>query len=235
LVLYAPLGVRFASVPTFTVTGDLLLGDPITDSDYQFVEVRVKSTSSAPASVKVSDIKLIVDRTVPEGDILMKVGGEALVENNIDGFFPNVNWVTKVAVAKVITPAPSDTQVNSVFTIGSMNYTINNVAKTMDVAPYIQGSRTFMPIRYVAEACGVADSNILWNQATQTVTLIKGSVVIQVTVGSNVMMLNGTSIGMDVAPQNIAPGRVMLPISWVAQALGATVKWDAAAQTVTIN
>jgi hypothetical protein len=235
LRIEAPPGVRFASVPTFAVTGDVLLGDPICDTDYEFIEVRVKSTSSAPASVKISDIKLIVDRTVPEGDIMLKVGGSSLVENNIDGLFPNVNWVTKVADAKVITPAPSDTKVTSVFTINSTKYTANGIEKTMDVAPFIKDSRTYMPIRYVAEACGVADSNILWNQATQTVTLIRGSVVIQVTVGSTVMMLNGTPIGMDVAPVNIAPGRVMLPISWVAQALGNTVQWDAVAQTVTIN
>jgi hypothetical protein len=235
LRLEAPLGVRFASVPTFTVTGDLQLGDAITDSDYQFVEVRVKSTSSAPSSIKVTDLKLIVDRTVPEGDILFKVGGSSLVENNISGLFPNVNWVTKVAVATVITPAPTETRKTTVFTIGLLSYTTDGFLVTMDVAPYIKDSRTYLPVRYVAGACGVAEGNIIWNQDTQTVTLIRGSVVIQTTVGSRVLMLNGTPVIMDVAPENVLPGRVMLPISWIAQALGYTVQWDAAAQTVTIK
>ena len=34
---------------------------------------------------------------------------------------------------------------------------------TMDVAPYIKDSRTFLPLRYVADALGVPDSNITFN------------------------------------------------------------------------
>ena len=42
-----------------------------------------------------------------------------------------------------------------VMTIGSNAYTVNGVAKTMDVAPYIDGSRTMVPVRFVAEAFGI--------------------------------------------------------------------------------
>lgn len=235
LVLEAPPGVRFADEPTFTVTGDLQIGDPLCESDSQFVSVRIRGTSSDPASIKVSDIKLIVDRTVPEGDIQLKVGGTSLVENNVENYFPNVNWVTKVSVANVITPAPSDTVVTTVFTIGSTTYVENGVEKTMDVAPYIKNDRTYLPIRFAAYSSGVTDSNIIWNQDEQSVLLIKGDRVVKLIVGSTTMLINGVPFAMDVAPENVDPGRVMLPIRWVAQALGCEVQWDAATQNVTIN
>ena len=42
-----------------------------------------------------------------------------------------------------------------VMTIGSAEYTVNGVAKTADVAPFIAGSRTMVPVRFVAEEFGI--------------------------------------------------------------------------------
>ena len=42
-----------------------------------------------------------------------------------------------------------------VMTIGSAEYTVNGEAKTADVAPFINGSRTMVPDRFVAEAFGI--------------------------------------------------------------------------------
>ena len=45
--------------------------------------------------------------------------------------------------------------VTVVMTIGAAEYTVNGVAKTADVAPFINGSRTMVPVRFVAEAFGI--------------------------------------------------------------------------------
>ncbi len=45
--------------------------------------------------------------------------------------------------------------VTVVMTIGSAEYTVNGVAKTADVAPFINGSRTMVPVRFAAEAFGI--------------------------------------------------------------------------------
>ena len=42
--------------------------------------------------------------------------------------------------------------VTVVMTIGSATYTVNGAEKTMDVAPFINGSRTMVPVRFAAEA-----------------------------------------------------------------------------------
>ena len=45
--------------------------------------------------------------------------------------------------------------VTVVMTIGSAEYTVNGVAKTADVAPFINGSRTMVPVIFAAEAFGI--------------------------------------------------------------------------------
>ncbi|MCW2279009.1 copper amine oxidase N-terminal domain-containing protein, partial [Heliophilum fasciatum] len=113
-------------------------------------------------------------------------------------------------------------------------YTVNGMEKSMDVAPYIKNSRTYMPVRYVAEALGVSSDNIIWDADSQSVTLIKGSTIAQMTIGSPQMKVNGTTIYMDAAPE-ITSDRTMLPLRFIAQALGASVHWDDATQTATLK
>ena len=45
--------------------------------------------------------------------------------------------------------------VTVVMTLGSAEYTVNGEAKTADVAPFINGSRTMVPVRFAAEAFGI--------------------------------------------------------------------------------
>jgi hypothetical protein len=123
------------------------------------------------------------------------------------------------------------------FRIGDNQYSVNGQALTMDVAPYIENGRTMLPVRYVAESLGIPDSNIRYDQSTQTVTIIDvGSTngAIQLTIGSDIMSVVGGQVTMDTAPE-IRNGRVFLPIKWIAQGLGASVSWDANTQQVTIG
>ena len=55
---------------------------------------------------------------------------------------------------QAVTAELNDTTV--VMTIGSAAYTVNGVEKTADVAPFINGSRTMVPVRFVAEAFGIS-------------------------------------------------------------------------------
>ena len=45
--------------------------------------------------------------------------------------------------------------VKVVMTVGAPVYTVNGVEKTADVAPFIADSRTFVPVRFAAEAFGI--------------------------------------------------------------------------------
>lgn len=241
IVLKAPAGVTFSATPSVTVTnGDLQIdtsgiSTDTTPANEGLVLIKVKSSSNEPSTIKISGLKLTIYRTVPDGDILLKVGGSSLVESNVETLFPNVNWVTKVAVGKVITPAPENTKITSVFKIGDPKYTVNDVEKTTDVAPYIKDAWTYLPLRLVAKAVGISDDNIIWNANDQSVTLINGGSSVRLVIGSNIMIINGRHITMDAAPEVVNPGRTMLPLRAVAQALGCNVQWDATTQTVTVD
>jgi len=242
LTITAPSGVTFAAMPTVSVDGnvdvDMASTSATLTSNKSVITVPIKSTSTKPSKIILKDVKLDVNRTVSEGDLKLGVGGYALIDDVQSGItdrlFEPARYAAEITAAKVVTPAPGDTKSNASFVIGKTTYSVAGVEKTMDVAPYVKNGRTYLPVRYVASALGVLDSNILWDEATQKVTLLKGDKVVQLTIGSNAMIVNGVTITMDAAPE-ITSGRTMLPFRFIAQAMGSSVAWDEATQTVTLN
>ncbi len=251
LVLKAPAGVTFSGTPSISVeSGDLVIdatGTKVdtTDAHEGLLIIKIKSSSTTPSTIKISNIKVTVDRTLPEGPLAIKISGtdtkpntaidETLDKDGQDTIFPGHKDAASVVVATCVTPAPDEQKPPGkvVFTINDTKFKVGDTEQTMDVAPYIKDGRTFIPVRYAAQACGVTAENILYSDGK--VTLIKGDKVVQLTIGSNVMVINGVSVNMDVAPEIADPGRTMLPFRWVAQALGAKVNWDETAQTVTME
>lgn len=124
--------------------------------------------------------------------------------------------------------------VTVVFTIGSTTYTVNGTPHTMDAAPFINPStsRTYVPVRFLAEALG---ASVNWDPGTQMVTLVDSGITEQMTIGSLTLNVNGQPQGMDTAPQIVPPGRTELPARFVAQAFGYQVQWNAAQQQVIIT
>ncbi|MEN6389810.1 MAG: copper amine oxidase N-terminal domain-containing protein [Syntrophomonas sp.] len=123
---------------------------------------------------------------------------------------------------------------NATFTVGSTSYYMDGVAQNMEVAPYVNNGRTYVPILYLAQALGVQTNDVVWDAGSATITLSKGDQAIQMQVGSKNLLVNGATRPMDVAPE-IASGRTFLPASFVAQVFGYSVDWDAASQTIKLN
>jgi hypothetical protein len=235
VILDLPNGVYFSSTPKVEVTsGDAKISNVRRASDDNRVLFTVDADSTAASTITVSGVTLDLDRTVPEGDITLDVRGSAVSETEAYTKWADNDAAAKVAIATVSTPAPNDQNLSTVFTINSTSYSVNGETRTADVAPYIENSRTFLPVRYVADALGVGPKDILFDKATSTVTLIKGDRVAQIKLNTNKLTINGTVITMDVKAVT-KNNRTMLPMSFVAQALGATVNYDATAKTVTVS
>ncbi len=83
-----------------------------------------------------------------------------------------------------------------------------------DVPPVILEQRTLVPIRAVAEALG---AEVEWDHATKTATITLDGKVLTMTLGDLIE-------GMDVPAQGI-DGRIMVPLRYVSEALGAYVMW----------
>ena len=130
------------------------------------------------------------------------------------------------------TPSADSQDTGIVFTLGKTAFTVNGTPQTLDSAPYAKGGRTYLPMRYVAKALGIKDTNIQWKNGTAK--FILDSKVVSVKVGSPVMTVDGRAVPIDAVPE-IVNGRTMLPIKWIAEAFGVDVSWDAGTQTVTVK
>lgn len=118
-----------------------------------------------------------------------------------------------------------------VFKIGVPKYVVNDeTIVKMDVVPFIQNDRTFVPVRFLGNALGVTDDRISWDNVTQTATL-KGNAVLQMTIGKAQVTSNGQARAIDVTPL-LKSDRTFLPARYVAEGLGYQVGWDEATQTV---
>ncbi|WP_411343981.1 stalk domain-containing protein [Paenibacillus sp. WLX1005] len=247
--LLLPAGVTFGSTPTVSVTsGDLTIRnvsvDTYNNSGTQGVlRFYVDSESTSASTITVSGVNLRIDRTVPQGDIVAKVQGDAAAytayhgaDDVADTWNSSYRYAAQASIATIGT-APAGTENNAVeaiYTIGSTAYTVNGETRTAEVAPYVENGRTYLPVRYVAEALGVTQANILFDKATSVVTLIKGDRVVQLKLNTNQLTINGSTINMDVKAVTKS-NRTVLPIAWVGKALDAVVQYDAASKTVTVN
>lgn len=125
-------------------------------------------------------------------------------------------------------------ETTAVFHIGQAQYTAGSKTVIMDTAPYIKDSRTFLPLRYAANAVGVSDENILWDAILRQVTIYKDNRTIKLSVGSRELVVDGAGFEMDTEPE-IVKDRLMLPVYWLARALDVDIQWDSATQSVIIT
>ncbi|MEW6226470.1 MAG: copper amine oxidase N-terminal domain-containing protein [Bacillota bacterium] len=119
------------------------------------------------------------------------------------------------------------------FVIGRASYEADGQVKQMDAAAFVENGRTYVPVRYLALALGVAEEDIIWDGKARTVTLTLDGVTLKLTIGGKTLYVNGEAKQMDVAPV-IKSGRTYLPARWVAEAFGYEVHWDEGAKAVLV-
>lgn len=135
-------------------------------------------------------------------------------------------WAQRAAARMTAGPA------RVLFTVGQTEYRVDGESRSMDAKVFVENDRTYVSVRYLATALGVED--IHWGAQSQTVSLHRTGVHVEMRVGSKELTVNGSITTMDVTPL-LRDGRVYLPARLVAEALGYTVTWDAASQTITLN
>lgn len=231
-LMIVPDGVNFASSPKAEVVeGNVKLGTITKKTENHTddrININIDNDSTQPSTIKISNVVFNVDRTVAVGGIAVKIKGTAVSEtNNLDGLdgadespYFDAGATAVVYPANVVNAAPEAGSAS--FNIGTTVYTVNGVAKVMDVAPYVKNGRSYVPVRYLAYALGVTEDNVKYDEATSTVTLVKGDKTVKLVIGDKNLSVNDTVTAMDVAPET-TNGRTMLPARFVAEAFGAQV------------
>ena len=97
-----------------------------------------------------------------------------------------------------------------------------------NVKPYIEESRTLIPIRAVAENLG---AKVDWD-ADNEIATIDGRIELEI--NNDVAIVDGKQVYMDV-PAKIKNSRTFVPLRFVSENMGAKVKWDNDTRTVLIE
>ena len=117
------------------------------------------------------------------------------------------------------------------------------IKRQMDVKPIIKNNRLMLPLRSLAEMIG---AKVEWDPQTRTAIFTNKGLVAKIQIdGNEIVLSNGKVIKMDSKPLNIN-GRILLPISNVANVFGLTngntkdgidqnIEWDGDNKTVEIN
>lgn len=108
---------------------------------------------------------------------------------------------------------------------------VNGSKPQFDVQPQIVDGRTLVPFRALAESLG---AQVAWDEATRQVTVFKVDITIHLTADSPVATVNGTPVNLDV-PATITGGRVLVPLRFLGEGLGAKTKWDQQSQMVIVS
>lgn len=102
---------------------------------------------------------------------------------------------------------------------------------TGGVTPRYMGSRVMVPLRGVFEQMG---ATVNWDAGSRTVFARRGSMNVELPIGSRNAVIDGRTVTLD-TPAMIIAGNTMVPLRFLSESLGATVDWNATAQRVDIN
>lgn len=112
----------------------------------------------------------------------------------------------------------------------------NDIRVLVDGSPVVSDTpavnrdgRVYLPLRAIAEALG---GQVAWDEASKTAIVDQGGQQIRMTIGKQSYQIDGREYTMDAAAFIADTGRVMVPVRYLAEALGLDVAWDGAAQEV---
>ena len=124
-----------------------------------------------------------------------------------------------------ITTTPAAVTVTLRFVIGETTFTRNDVAYTLDAAPYIDAAvgRTMVPLRAISEGLG---ATVTWDEENRNVNIVRGEI--------NLVLNVDTALPGGMGMPSIREGRTFVPVAYVSEMLGADRLWDQDAQAVYI-
>lgn len=190
------------------------------EKDHRFYEVAIPLTElrKDPSNIFLYGIKIV--------SLNPKLYFEAP-----SSFYSNFKSLNKVKLASYTE------ELNLVYTIGSKNMYINEKQFVMDAAPFIQNSRTYLPLRYILEPFG---AYFEWNSKDLKLVILVKDKIIEMEINNPYAYVNTKRMAIDptnkdVVPILVAPGRVCIPVRFIASTLSCKLKWAAKEQKITLN
>lgn len=168
---------------------------------------------------KAADKGYLTQTLLADEDTTVFVGDES----------DDIDYTAKTGFVNIVTAGGDTTGFTTKLTVPiGENYLIAGETKVeLDAPAYINAEGyTMLPVRAISTSLGIDNNNVLWDQATKTVTILYGDRIISMTAGASVMYVNGSSIPTSSSVE-IVNDRTFLPMRDLATALGVTdLTWD---------
>jgi hypothetical protein len=126
----------------------------------------------------------------------------------------NQQWKLELVKSEDTTP-PENVSADKI------GVSVNGEKVSFDVEPVIKNDRTMVPLRAVFEKMG---AEVTWNDEAKSAVCTLGENTVTITVGSADADVNGEIYSLD-SPAEITDGRILVPLRFIAEGLGATVTW----------
>lgn len=114
--------------------------------------------------------------------------------------------------------------------IGSTTAYVGESSYKIDTAPFFHNSRTYVPVRFVAERLG---ANVAWDKSKQEVMITKGSTTIRWVVNKKQAIVNGKAVMFDTTPL-LKHQRTFIPVRFVSELLATDVEYVPGSRSVLI-
>lgn len=138
--------------------------------------------------------------------------------------------LTTTALALLLALSPLS-PVDSVHAQSKVSVQIDGKVASYDQPPVIVNDRVLVPVRGIFESLG---ARVEWATDTQTVIATKGNATIELPLHEDLIRINGREEYQG-QPPVLLNNRVLVPVRFVSDLLGAAVTWDAENQVVRIN
>ena len=115
--------------------------------------------------------------------------------------------------------------------LGIDNIISNNAQFKFDVPPVIKEGRTLIPVNAISKGFG---AEVGWDSEERKVTISKDGTIIEIWVDTNLAKIDGVEYELD-AKAEVISSRTVVPLGFVAEALGLEVEWNPEDETIELN
>lgn len=116
--------------------------------------------------------------------------------------------------------------------VNSKNYTVNGKVYKFESAPISIKGRTYVSLRFITEK--ILDTQLNWNQSTQTIVISKDDVTVQMTVGNKTAIVNSNKVDLDVAPI-IKDATTYVPLNILSEYFGMSIAYNGLTRKITVT
>ena len=188
--------------------------------DFIPTEVNLVATNHEGHTILLSDVTINTSQmnTTGKGNIIFKTTEKGILNLRISAKDANGN-------SYVSHPAPLVAKEDDriIMTIGANTVKVGDKTKTIDAAPEVKSNRTFVPLRALVES--FQGSTIKYTKDKKIVIASDGT-DIELSPNSVNYKVNNAIRAMDVKPYITTNTRTMVPVRFIAEALGYTVTFE---------